>query len=282
MDHYARLGVDRNADQDTIKKAYRKLAAKHHPDRGGDTGTFQHISAAYDILSDPQKKAHYDAELNGYGGTQFRFTSEDMGPFGQFFQAGTPFDQFFNQHMQRGSRRKNRDLNIRCKISMKQSYTGADLEATYKLPGGGEQTVLIQVPPGIDNGQVIRYNGMGDDAIPGVPRGNLNATVFVEPEEGYDRRGTDLVVFLKINPVEAMTGCEKIIRSLDDTKIRIKIPAGVQPGAEFLNRGLGFKNIHNRNVGNLIVNVVVDIPRVVDENLKKRLEELYAEINTSS
>ena len=190
MDYYKILGVTESASQDEIKKAYRKLAATHHPDKGGDTSTFQGISQAYETLSDPQKRAEYDYSRSGMGGTQFRFTSGDFDPFSQMFGGQSPFEHFFRRGPgQQRPQRKNRDLNVRIKIGFKQSYTGTDVEASYQMPSGKKETVIIKVPEGIQSGQVIRYRGMGDDTDPSLPRGDLNVTVMVESSQEYERRG---------------------------------------------------------------------------------------------
>jgi curved DNA-binding protein len=275
MDYYQTLGVDKTASQDDIKKAYRKLAAKHHPDRGGDTATFQSIAQAYDTLSDPAKRAQYDSPQHGFdpftqgAGPGWHDVSSMFG--------GNPFEQFFRQ-AQQPNRRKNRDLNIRVTVSLKQSYTGAELEASYKLPSGKDQTVVIKVPPGVESGQVIRYQGMGDDSVPSLAKGDLNATIIVSAMQGYDRRGNDLITLLTINALEAMVGCVKIVNTLDDRSVRIRLPAGVQHGSEYQSNGLGFRGFHN-NIGNLIILVNVEIPSVTDPDIKEQLESVYAKIS---
>jgi DnaJ-class molecular chaperone len=281
MDYYSTLGVPENASQDEIKQAYKKLAMKHHPDRGGDTQLFQSISQAYDTLGDPDKRSQYDAERQGFGGQQFHFHTGNGNPFDQMFGGHNPFESFFNQQVYR-HRVKNRDLNIRCTVSFKQSFTGSEFEANYTLPSGKNQTVLIKVPAGIDSGQVIRYGGMGDDSIPNAPRGDLNVTIMVEASQEFTRRGDDLIAFLTINPIEAMLGCTKTVTSLDDTGIRINLQPGVQPGSEYLSKGLGFRNVNSGYRGNLIIHVRLDIPAVTDTKLKSQLETIHAEINNLS
>jgi DnaJ-class molecular chaperone len=283
MDHYARLGVDRSADHDTIRKAYKKLAMKHHPDRGGDTALFQEISAAYDILGDNNKRAQYDAGLNG-GFDPFAHAGGQQGWHdinSMFGGGGNPFEQFFRGAQQQ-HRQKNRDLNIRCSVTLKQSYTGTDLEASFNLPSGKKETVAITVPPGIENGQMIRYQGLGEDSISQLPRGNLNVTILVTPDPKFERRGLDLVSIISVNPIEAMIGCTKVVDTLTDTKIRINLRPGLNHGAEFLHTGKGFRSLHNDIEGNLIVQVQLDVPAITDEAIKTKLEEIYAEINTSS
>lgn len=282
MDHYQTLGVSNTATQDEIKKAYRKLATKHHPDKGGDTAKFQEISRAYDILSDQNKRAQYDAEKNGM--------SQGFDPFahaaamGQEWQDvssmfGHPFEQFF-----RGANRqvrRNRDLNIRCTVSFRQSYTGCDLEASFKLPSGKNQNIIIKVPAGVQSGQVVRYANMGDDTAPTLPRGDLNVTIMVEADQRYARRNNDLVTFLDINPVEAMVGCTKIVETPEGTKIRFNLNPGVRPGTEYVSKGYGFKGLDGRN-GDLIINTNVTIPAVTDQLLKDELDTLYAKIINAS
>jgi curved DNA-binding protein len=274
MDYYQILGVGKTASQDDIKKAYRKLAAKHHPDRGGDTATFQSISQAYDILSDPDKRAQYDSPQDSFdpftqgAGPGWHDVSSMFG--------GNPFEQFFRQ-AQQPIRRKNRDLNIRVTVSFKQSYLGADLEANYQLPNGKKQTVIINVPAGVESGQVIRYQGMGDDSVSSLPKGDLNVTVMVEHNQEFERRGNDLIAYCIINPIEAMAGCSKIVNHLNGTGIRFNIKPGVQHGTEYVSSNLGFKNLRGQT-GNLIIVVVINIPVLTDPDLKIKFEQLYAEL----
>jgi curved DNA-binding protein len=280
---YEILGVSESANTDQIKTAYRKLAAKHHPDKGGDTATFQKISVAYETLTDPQKRSQYDQMRSNPN--QFRFDSQNWQGFEDFFGrgnpfAGSPFEHFFNQA--RGPhRRRNRDLSIRVIISLKQSYTGCDLEANYQLPSGKNQKVVIKVPPGIQSGQIIRYHGMGDDSVNGIPPGDLNVTVIVENSQEFERRNDDLIVYCSINPIEAMIGSTKAVDHIDGTKIKINIVPGTQHGTEIVVSKSGFKNLSG-NIGNLIVCVIVKIPKITEPNIKSELEKIYAKISKTS
>lgn len=281
MDYYQILGVKEEAAQEEIKLAYRKLAAKHHPDKGGNTSEFQKISQAYDTLGDERKRAQYDAERKGFNGTEFRFTTSNnpFDIFGQVFRGGeNPFDHVFRHANRAHVRRKNKDLNIRCTITFKQSYNGANIEASYQTPSGKKETVIIKIPEGIQHGQTIRYQGMGDDSDPNLPRGDLNVSVMVQGQENYERRGDDLIALLLINPLEAILGCSKKVENLDGTLIKINIKPGTQHGTEFVNSNLGFKNLRGGR-GNFITLIGIKVPTITDETIKKKLEELNIEIN---
>ena len=198
QNYYDILGVNENASDDEIKKAYRSLAMKHHPDRGGDQAVFKDISSAYDTLSDPQKKAEYDQMR--MGGPQFGFGGNPFGgnPFHDMF-GGSPFGAHFHDIFGAQHRmHRNRDLNIQCQISFLDSYQGKQFEAAYNLPSGKPQTVIINVPAGVENGSTIRYQGLGDDSIPNAPRGNLNVTIIVTPDPKFTRQGDDLYTTLDI------------------------------------------------------------------------------------
>lgn len=280
MDFYQILGVPESASQDEIKRAYRKLAGQHHPDKGGDTAKFQAISQAYDTIGDEQKRAEYDAQRSGYGGHGgFHFTSDNINDiFGQMFGGGAPFGAAFRQQRAQPVRRKNRDLNIKVKISFKQSYTGAELEATYQTPSGRKENVSIKIPEGIQTGQTIRYQGLGDDSDPNLPRGDLNVNVVVEHTDNYSRREHDLVAYVSINPIEAMVGCTKCVENLDGTQLNIIIRPGVQHGTEYVTKGLGFNNLRGGK-GNLITAIGIQVPAIIDPKLKEKLEQVYAEIS---
>ena len=276
--HYQTLGVSEDASQEDIKKAYKKLAMKFHPDRGGDTEKFKEISQANDVLSDANKRAQYDAERSG------RFHHHAGGnPFGGFggmdmndlfnFQFGPGFAGFHQQRVQ-----KNKDLAVRVTISLKQSFTGAQLEAKYNLPTGKPQTVAVDIPAGVQTGQVIRYQGLGGDAIPNLPRGNLNVTIVVEPDYNFERRGNDLYTSINITLLEAMTGCTKEVKSLDDTVKSLKLKPGTQHGTEFSSSGQGFKDIQSHRVGNFVIAVNVHIPAITNDADITKLKEIYANI----
>ena len=281
-DHYQTLGVSEGASPDEIKKAYRSLANKHHPDKGGDQAKFKDISVAYENLSDPQKKAEYDQQRQFGGGPQFHFnTGGGFDPFGNMFGQQNSFGDIFG-HMRGNHMRRNRDLNIQCTVSFVDSYTGKQLEANYRLPSGRNQNVVITVPAGITHGDTIRYGGLGDDSIPGVARGNLNVTILVQPDPDYERRGDDLYTKINITPIEAMIGTKKKVRSLSGASLDMEIRAGVETGVEFASHGNGFPNVNNGIKGKFVGVVNIKTPKVTDPLLIAELKRLNDAINKKS
>jgi curved DNA-binding protein len=281
-DYYNILGVSETASPDEIKKAYRKLANQHHPDKGGDQAKFKDISVAYDTLGNDQKRAEYDQQRQFGGGQQFHFNTGNMHDifghvFGQGFAGGSPFGDVFGRQV-----RRNRDLNIQCQISLLDSYTGKQFEANYRLPSGKVQTVVINVPEGIAHGETIRYQGLGDDSIPQVPRGNLNVTIIVLPDPNYRREGDDLYVTINVTPIEAMIGCTKIATSIDGTNKSIDIRPGVESGTEYASAGQGFNNPHSGRRGRFVIVVNIRTPAITDPTLVNRLKQLNDEISIRS
>lgn len=281
MTYYELLGLQPSCTQDDIKKAYRSLAMKHHPDRGGDTAYFQKITEAYNTLSDENKRSEYDINQSGgprefnFGGFGGNDAFQDI--FGNMFRFGPGFHGF-EQH----NPRKNRDLNIRCQISLKESFTGVELEAAYTTMSNKKQTVVINIPPGIDNGQTVRYQGLGDDSIPNLPKGNLNVTVSVRPDPVFQRRGNDVYTILEIDAFEAMLGCAKTIKTIDDKDVTLNIRPGIDPGSEFSMMGKGFTNNNMRHTGNFVVGVKVIMPAITDTELIKQVEKLRDEVSKVS
>ena len=275
-DYYQTLGVSENASPDEIKKAYRSLANKHHPDKGGDQARFKDISVAYDNLSDPQKKAEYDQQRQFGSNQQFHFHTGN--PFGDIFGQQHPFGDIFG-HMRGQQMRRNRDLNIQCQVTLVDSYHGKQLEANYQLPSGRSQTVVINLPPGISHGETIRYQGLGDDSVPGAARGNLNVTVIVLPDPIFRRAGDDMYTTVDISPIEAMIGCRKTVRTITGSTLDLDIRAGIEHGAEFASAGNGFPNINNGQRGRFVSVVNIKTPAIADPNLVDRLKALDAEIS---
>lgn len=284
-DYYNILGVSETASPDEIKKAYRKLANQHHPDKGGDQAKFKDISVAYDTLGNAQKKAEYDQQRQFGSGTQFKFNSNDFSHFQDIFGGGgfdpfghrsNPFSDMFGRRMQR-----NRDLNIQCQITLLESFQGKQLEANYRLPSGKPQTVVINVPEGISHGETIRYQGLGDDSIPQAPRGNLNVTIVVLPDSDFKREGDDLCTMIDISPIEAMIGCRKQIKKITGETMMLDIRPGVETGTEYAQGGAGFPNIHNRGIrGRFVIVVNIKTPAITDPKLVADLQRINDEISS--
>ena len=278
-DYYQTLGVSEQASPEEIKRAYRSLANKHHPDKGGDQAMFKNISVANDVLSDPQKRAEYDQQRRFPQGQQFHFHTGNGGfdPFAQMFGGGGhPFGDIFGQmHRQQ---RKNRDLNIQCQVTLLDSFLGKQLEAQYQLPSGRTQTVVINVPAGISHGETIRYNGLGDDSHPQLQRGDLNVTIIVMGDPNFERRGDDLYTTVEISPIESMIGCRKSVRTLSGQHIELDIRPGVETGVEFASNGHGFTSVQTRQKGRFVAIVKIKSRAITNPDLINRLRQLDVEI----
>jgi DnaJ-class molecular chaperone len=284
MNYYSILGLQKGCSQEEIKKAYRKLASQHHPDKGGDTATFQNVQAAYEILSDPQKRAQYDmgggTARPNQGQGNFRDFDDINDIFAQAFAGGFGGNRFnFNTRQQP---RRNLDLNIRCRITLLDSYVGKELEANFALPSGRRENVVINIPEGITNDTTIQFRGMGDDANPAWSRGNLNCTVTVDSDPNFERRGDDLTTIVEITAIEAMIGCTKPVESIDGKTMNIRIRPGITHGGEYAAQGMGFRNLQTNNKGHFIIIVNITVPKITDLELKKKLEEIQNEIDKIS
>jgi DnaJ-class molecular chaperone len=269
---------------------------KHHPDRGGDAGKFQELNEAYSVLSDPEKRMIYD-----HGGNrQHHFTSQTGNPFGQSFSftfGGDGFQQHFNQgpfgggdpHFEEMLKnfgfgfaqqpRKNRDLNMKCQISLKDAYMGKNIKIDYRMPNGEDKSINIDIPPGIEHGQSIKVNGAGDNSNKQLPPGDLTISIEISPINKFKREDLNLITETEISIFEAMIGVRKTLKNIDDTDVEIIIHPGTRHGQRYSCRGLGFNNLKFNNVkGDLIVTVNVKTPIVTDPRLVAEVNELANKI----
>lgn len=267
-DYYEILGVNRSATADEIKKAYRKLAAQHHPDRGGNTAKFQEIQEAYSTLSDPAKRAQYDNPQ-----PQHHFSGGPPPGFEEFFtSAFGGFSDIFGQRRQQ----RNKTLNIQTSLTLEEAFSGKDLIASIKLPSGRDQLLEIKVPAGIQDGTVLRVGGLGDDSLPNLPRGDINVAVRVIPHEKFQRHGDDLITIVEIDAIDAMLGKSVQIDTIDSKTIEIKITPGTQHGKVLAAQGYGMPKMgDNRFVGRLLVNVHIKTPINLTEHQISSLKQLF-------
>jgi len=275
MDYYSILGVAKNAAPDEIKKAYRSLASKHHPDKGGNTAKFQEIQTAYATLSDPDKRAQYDNPQPQFGGGGFGGVPpgfEDA--FAQMFGGGgNPFfGGGFRQQPQR-----NRTLNLQTAITLEEAFFGKDLTADIILPNGSEQTLEVRVPPGVRDGTVLRLTGMGDNTFPHVPRGDLHLTVNIQPHHIYQRQGDDLFRILSINCFESILGKTLTFETLDKKNLEINIAPGTQYGQVLAVQNYGMPYMGDpRMKGRLLLEIKITTPTNLTEDQKNLVRQIIS------
>jgi DnaJ-class molecular chaperone len=265
MDYYSTLGLQRNASDADIKKAYRSMAMKHHPDRGGDEKKFKEISQAYEFLSDPQKKQMIDMGVDPnqqhQGGGQHFYQNN---PFEFHFGGGVPpgMEDIFG-HFGFGQRqpRKNKSVNINVELSLEEVIAGKDLNAEMNMPSGRNKLINISIPPGVDHGQQIRYGGMGDDTFRELPAGDLIVTIYVKRHPKFVREGDNLIYEHTISAWDAILGSSINLNTLEGKNINIGVPTGTQPGTVLSCKGEGIPNIRSRIKGSLLIKVNVEIPR---------------------
>ena len=248
MDHYSTLGVQRTASQDEIKQAYRRLAAKHHPDRGGDTAQFQKIQQAYDTLGNEQQRAAYD---------------QPQSPF-QGFQGGGHFnfDEIFNMFGARfhaGGGRSHSQVRMSLWITLRDVAVGGSRPVAVSTHQGSS-TIEIQIPAGIEDGDSVQYPNLA----PGG--GDLIVTFRIQPDERWQRNGNTV---LREEPISIWTliqGGSVTITTLADERITVAIPNNTQPGTMLRVRGKGLPNRQGQP-GDLIIKAQAQIPKTISPTL---------------
>ncbi|MFW6046495.1 MAG: DnaJ C-terminal domain-containing protein [Candidatus Woesearchaeota archaeon] len=277
MDLYKELGVDKNATNEEIKKAYKKLAMKHHPDRGGDAAKLSKINEAYNILKNPQKRAEYDNPSFRFNNGTYRTNVDDI--FADMFnQRGFGFSGFYGGQRQKA----NKKIQVRTVITIKDAFVGKQFTASLQLPSGKVEEIDVNIPPGVISGDVIHVRGAGDDTYSDLPRGDVYVEVLVKPEPGWDIHGHDILTSKQVSVFELMTGTSIEIKAPNDKKIKLNVPAGTQINSVLSIKGYGLPYPKSNKHGNIHVKIDSFIPKVVSDEGKVKLKELENEINNVS
>jgi curved DNA-binding protein len=287
-DFYSILGVAKTASDDEIKKAFRKLAVKLHPDKNpGDKQAeekFKDVNEAYEVLSDPEKRKKYDkygenwnkvdeskgGAYQGSGG-QYSYQGDPADMFGQGSDYENIFESFFQQAGggRRNNKRKGQDVQAQLSISLEEAYNGGPRVFEWN-----NEKIRIQLKPGAYDGLTIKLSGKGSAGRNGGQPGDLYITINVLPHGSLERDGDNLRHTVNIDLFTAVLGGEKEITSLSGT-LKIKIPAGTQNGKVLRLKGKGMPVYDKANqFGDLLLNINVQIPEKLTEEQKELFRKL--------
>jgi curved DNA-binding protein len=263
MDYYQILGVDKNSSPEELKQAYRKLAMKHHPDRGGDENEFKKISEAYDVLSNPEKKASYDNPRQAY--------SDWRGPF----DPGEPFDfedilrQARSAFHENRRQARNPDAITDVNVSLSQIFTGTDM-----LIDVGYTREVIYINPGVKNGTRLRLKGKGPSRYKDMAPGDLIVRVNIELPDNTAIDGNHFFVKIDVDALKAIVGTTIDYRHPTGSDLKITVPPGTQNNTKLRLRGLGVPDSNTRQTGDMFVIVNVFIPNVTDPEHIEQLNNI--------
>ncbi len=298
-DYYEILGVSRDATEDEIKRAYRRLALKYHPDRNPGNKEaeekFKEINEAYAVLSDKEKRRQYDM----YGAQRFHerfsqedifrgfdigdllkdlgFTTEDI--FSRIFGRG--FGGIFGREVRPGyevftgvAPGRGADVTSRLRLSFREAAFGGEKRISLRRPDGSIDTLTVRIPAGIDTGKKIRIPGRGMPGIGGGPPGDLYLLVEVEKDPVFRREGDDVVVEREIRFTEAALGSIIEVPTPEGKTIRVKVPPGTKDGTRIRLKGYGIPHLKGTGRGDLYVEIRIKVPRSLTEEQRRLLEEL--------
>ena len=314
-DYYKALGVDRSAPTEDIKKAYRRLALKYHPDRNPSDKKnaeekFKKISEAYAVLSDPEKRKQYDSfgsdafrqkytqedifrgfDLNeilrdlGFGGLGGEFTWFGGGPRRRTYRQQQPggadyFGDMFRDQQAYTYReappQKGQDIEYNLTISLENSASGGEKKITIKK-GQQIEEIKVKIPAGISSGKKLRIAGKGlRDSSGGMP-GDLFLNIYVMPHHAFVREGDDLLIEKSIPYSRAVLGTTIDVETLEGPVKRIKVPAGTQNNTKIRMKGFGVKHMKGEGKGDLYVKINVDVPKKVTEKQAVLIRKLSEE-----
>lgn len=309
QDYYDILGVSRDASQDQLKKAYRRLARQYHPDVNKETGgtdKFKKLSEAYEVLKDPEKRRQYDmlgadwqagqdfTPPPGWENMHYEFRTEPGGAGGFDPGASGGFSDFFETLFgegfgsgtgpQRAARQtrsfRGQDHEAELTVSLEDVYHGVTRQVTLETfePGPGGQlqrsarTYQVKIPPGVIDGNRIRLAGQGGPGIGGGPTGDLYIRLGIAPHPRFTVDGQDLSTTVPITPWEAVLGAKIEVQTLDGT-VRMTVPAGTRPGKRLRLRGKGLRKTQTER-GDLYVEVQMEIPDTPTDEEQRLFEEL--------
>lgn len=255
QNHYQTLGVNKDANADEIKRAYRRLASQHHPDKGGDVKKFQEIEQAYRTLSDPQARVQYDNPQSPFGG---------MG--GQSFDFESIFDIFGARFHHPGQRRQQQRAMMTLWITLSDVARGGKKTISVGTHQG-TMTVEIEIPPGIDDGDSVQYGGIGPGGM------DLVITFRIHPTPQWIRQGQHLTTDYNMSIWDLILGTEIHVKDILGSTFSLAVPPGTQPGTTFRLRGRGLAS-RSGPTGDLLVRIQATIPTNLPESVLDSIRQL--------
>ena len=317
-DYYEVLGVAKDATPEQLKKAYRGMARKHHPDVNPGSKDaekrFKEAQQAYDILNDPEKRALYDryghAAFEGFGGSagprsgasewaaRSAGGGSGAGPsgfenidLGDFFRAGQEagdaggggiFDDLIGR--MRGGRRgprPGRDVAATLSIPFATAVRGGETTIEVPREDGRRESLVVKIPPGTETGSRLRLRGQGEPGEKGSTAGSLTITVTVEPHHLFTRDGRNLLLDLPVTVGEAILGARVEVPTLDDGAKAVTVPPGTSSGQKLRLRGQGVPASGNHPAGDLLIVIKIIVPKSVDDESRKLIRQ-FADRNPSN